>query len=155
MGNDIEAVRSRISEDNGSLKAPTAVGRQELADIVPPHDSYEGKHRFDPTASWTIEEERRVVWKTDLKLLPWLCLMMFGLQARTDLAYFCVNVLTICSLIAVIFPTHSRTTSLMTSTLRPTTTTTELLSSLSVSSQLSFPSSSSPSALVSNGFFRP
>ena len=80
MGNDIEAVRSRISEDNGSLKAPTAVGRQELADIVPPHDSYEGKHRFDPTASWTIEEERRVVWKTDLKLLPWLCLMMFGLQ---------------------------------------------------------------------------
>ena len=80
MGNDIEAVHTRFSEDNGSLKAPTAVGRQELADIIPPHDSYEGKHRFDPTASWTIEEERRVVWKTDLKLLPWLCLMMFGLQ---------------------------------------------------------------------------
>ncbi|KAJ4993661.1 MFS transporter [Stagonosporopsis vannaccii] len=80
MGNDIEAVRSRISEDVGSLKAPTAVGRQELADIIPPHDTYEGKHRFDPTASWTVEEERRVVWKTDLKLLPWLCLMMFGLQ---------------------------------------------------------------------------
>jgi hypothetical protein len=72
MGNDIEAVRARISEDNGSLKAPTAV--------IPPHDSYEGKHRFDPTASWTVEEERSVVWKTDLKLLPWLCLMMFGLQ---------------------------------------------------------------------------
>lgn len=80
MGNDIEAVQSRISEDNGSLKAPTAVGRQELAGIIPPHDSYEGKHRFDPTASWTVEEERRAVWKTDLKLLPWLCLMMFGLQ---------------------------------------------------------------------------
>ncbi|KAJ8106040.1 hypothetical protein OPT61_g9805 [Boeremia exigua] len=80
MGNDIEAVRSHISEDNNSLKAPTAVGRQELADIIPPHETYEGKHRFDPTASWTAEEERRVVWKTDLKLLPWLCLMMFGLQ---------------------------------------------------------------------------
>ncbi len=82
MGHDIEAVQSRFSEDvyHSSLKAPNKVGREELADIVPPHDSYEGKHRFDPTAKWTIEEERRVVWKTDLKLLPWLCLMMFGLQ---------------------------------------------------------------------------
>lgn len=88
MGNDIEAIQSRISEDNGSLKAPTKVGRGELAEIITPHDSYEGKHRFDPSASWTIEEERRVVWKTDLKLLPWLCLMMFGLQVRVNLDSF-------------------------------------------------------------------
>ncbi|KAF1924606.1 MFS general substrate transporter [Didymella exigua CBS 183.55] len=66
MGNDIEAVHTRFSEDNGSLKAPTAVGRQELAGIVPPHDSYEGKHRFDPTASWTVEEERRVLDRGNL-----------------------------------------------------------------------------------------
>jgi hypothetical protein len=92
MGNDIEAVHTRFSEDNGSLKAPTAVGRQELADIIPPHDSYEGKHRFDPTASWTIEEERRVVWKTDLKLLPWLCLMMFGLQVSFTRSWFDASV---------------------------------------------------------------
>lgn len=75
MGADIEATpTARISEDAGSLKQPTSVGRGELADIVPPHDSYEGKHRFDPTASWSVEEEARVVRKTDLKLLPWLCL---------------------------------------------------------------------------------
>jgi hypothetical protein len=81
MGNDIEATphsRHLSNEDANSLKAPSRVGRQELADIVPPHDSYEGNHRFDPYASWSIEEERRVVRKTDLRLLTWLCLMMFG-----------------------------------------------------------------------------
>jgi hypothetical protein len=79
MGNDIEtAPHAHLNEDTNSLKAPTRVGRQELAGIVPPHESYEGHHRFDPHASWSIEEERRVVRKTDLRLLTWLCLMMFG-----------------------------------------------------------------------------
>ncbi|PSN66773.1 MFS general substrate transporter [Corynespora cassiicola Philippines] len=64
MGNDIEAV-PRVSEDVGSLKANLQVGRGELADIIPPHESYEGKHRFDPTASWTEDEERRVIRKLD------------------------------------------------------------------------------------------
>ncbi|OAK93412.1 MFS general substrate transporter [Phaeosphaeriaceae sp. SRC1lsM3a] len=78
---DIEAVASRrASEDANSLKAPTKVGREELADVVRPHDSYEGGHRYDPTASWSTEEERRVVRKTDLRLLVWLCLMMLVLQ---------------------------------------------------------------------------
>lgn len=81
MGHDIETAPQavRVSVDDGSLK-PTKVGREELADIVPPHESYEGRHRFDPHATWTAEEERRVVLKTDLRLLSWLCLMMFGLQ---------------------------------------------------------------------------
>jgi hypothetical protein len=82
MSKDIEAPPhvERISEDVKSLKSSAHVGREELADIVPPHETYEGRHRFDPHASWTIEEERRVVRKTDLRLLTWLCLMMFGLQ---------------------------------------------------------------------------
>lgn len=79
MGNDIEAVpQKHFIENVDPLKAPTRVGRQELADIIPPHETYEGNHRFDPHASWTEEEERRVVRKTDLRLLTWLCLMMFG-----------------------------------------------------------------------------
>lgn len=56
------------------------VGRNHLADVVPPHESYEGFHRFDPSATWTAEEEQRVVRKTDMYLLSWLCLMFFGLQ---------------------------------------------------------------------------
>ncbi|KAF1934816.1 MFS general substrate transporter [Clathrospora elynae] len=81
MGQDIEAApQARISEDGNSLKTPTKVGREELADIIRPHESYEGHHRFDPEASWTIKEERSLVRKTDLRLLSWLCLMMLGLQ---------------------------------------------------------------------------
>jgi hypothetical protein len=84
MGTDIEStphtrhISGSGDADTNSLKAPTKVGRQELADIVPPLESYEGYHRFDPYASWSIEEERSVVRKTDLRLLTWLCLMMFG-----------------------------------------------------------------------------
>ncbi len=57
-----------------------AVGRENIADALPPHESYEGKHRWDPAATWTPQEEARVVRKTDLYLLSWLCLMVtFGL----------------------------------------------------------------------------
>jgi predicted MFS family arabinose efflux permease len=56
------------------------VGRGELADIIRPHETYEGRHRYDLTARWTHQEERRVVLKTDMFLLSWLCVMMFGLQ---------------------------------------------------------------------------
>lgn len=63
---------TQVSEDH--------VGRDVLADVIAPHDSYEGRHRFDPTATWTRAEERRVLRKTDMYLLSWLCFMFFGLQ---------------------------------------------------------------------------
>ncbi|KAI6775850.1 hypothetical protein HG530_002608 [Fusarium avenaceum] len=82
MGNpDIEsspAVAERTSVDID--KSQVGVGREELSNVLPPHDTYEGGHRWDPSATWTPEEEKRVVRKTDLKLLSWLCLMFFGLQ---------------------------------------------------------------------------
>lgn len=43
-------------------------------------DRYEGRHRWDPRARWTEEAESSVVWKTDTRLLGWICLMYFGLQ---------------------------------------------------------------------------
>ena len=52
------------------------VGRENLSDAVAPHESYEGHHRYDPGATWTEQEERRVVWKTDLYLLSWICVMV-------------------------------------------------------------------------------
>ncbi len=52
------------------------VGREHLHTTLPPHESYEGRHRFDPLAEWTVAEERRVVRKTDLRLLSWLCIMV-------------------------------------------------------------------------------
>jgi hypothetical protein len=45
-----------------------------------PIDSYEGKHRWDPKAEWTPEEEKRVIRKLDWKICTWCCFMFFALQ---------------------------------------------------------------------------
>ena len=62
-------------EDTQSSKSPE-VGQEHLAGVTPPHETYEGYHRFDPTASWTPKEERAVVRKTDALLLTCICLMV-------------------------------------------------------------------------------
>ncbi|KAK0657863.1 major facilitator superfamily transporter [Cercophora newfieldiana] len=56
------------------------VGRDKLSNVVPPDDKFEGKHRWDLEATWTPEEEKAVVRKTDIWLMSWLCVMFFGLQ---------------------------------------------------------------------------
>lgn len=68
--------------ESSSLKGLTdvQVGRSELSDAIPPDHKYEGRHRWDPTATWTEAEEKSVIRKTDLCLLTWLCVMFFGLQ---------------------------------------------------------------------------
>ncbi|MCJ1334415.1 hypothetical protein MMC10_011124 [Thelotrema lepadinum] len=45
-----------------------------------PIDSYEGKHRYDPKATWTPEEEKRLVRRLDWRICSWCCLMFFALQ---------------------------------------------------------------------------
>lgn len=89
MGNteDIETstqpaeVRSSSRQNGSSLKGVEAsVGREQLSSVVPPDDLYEGKHRWDPAAEWSKKEERSVVWKTDIRLMSWLCVMFFALQ---------------------------------------------------------------------------
>ncbi|KAJ9110904.1 hypothetical protein QFC19_001413 [Naganishia cerealis] len=52
-----------------SLTDYVPIGRAELSDKVPPNDSYEGKHRWDPEATWTKAEERKLVRKIDFWLL--------------------------------------------------------------------------------------
>lgn len=70
---------AQVYETLSSTKV-TEVGRENLASKVPPHESYEGRHRWDPSLEWTPEEERKVVRKTDLYLMSWICVMFFGLQ---------------------------------------------------------------------------
>ncbi|KAN0059609.1 hypothetical protein ACQY0O_008177 [Thecaphora frezii] len=70
---------SSVSSKNPpSSTAPT--GRSALLSTLPPSEHYESSHRFNPTLSWTRSEESRLVLKTDLMLLSWICLMFFGLQ---------------------------------------------------------------------------
>jgi hypothetical protein len=82
MDADIEGVRANESYNATNIqKHPSADPRkplatENLADVVAPHPSYEGHHRFDPTASWSIQEEKAVVWKTDVFFLGWVCIMV-------------------------------------------------------------------------------
>ena len=79
MSTEYDVKESKVSSNSeAALSQLTSapVGRENLSDIVHPHESYEGSHRFDPGATWTEEEERRVVRKTDLYLLSWLCVMV-------------------------------------------------------------------------------
>ncbi|KAK4191024.1 major facilitator superfamily domain-containing protein [Podospora australis] len=76
----LEQTGSRDDNPASRKGAEPAVGRAELSSAIPPDDRYEGKHRWDPLATWTPEEERAVVRKTDIWLLSWLCVMFFGLQ---------------------------------------------------------------------------
>lgn len=49
---------------------------------------YEGRHRYDPTAEWTEEEEKHVTRKVDVRVMSWLCLAFFCLQLdRGNISY--------------------------------------------------------------------
>ncbi|KAJ9101059.1 hypothetical protein QFC21_003277 [Naganishia friedmannii] len=63
-----------------SLTDYVPLGREHLSDKVPPSDKYEGKHRWDPEATWTKTEERKLVRKIDFWLLSVVCVMFIGLQ---------------------------------------------------------------------------
>lgn len=72
---------SKVSlEQTSSTPSDAPLVSAALADVIPPHESYEGYGHWDPTMTWTEAEERKVIRKTDFFLLSMLCLMMFGLQ---------------------------------------------------------------------------
>jgi hypothetical protein len=58
-----------VTTTSYTKEIPTEVGRTHIH--LRPHESYEGAHRWDPEATWTPEEEAKVVRKTDLTLLTW------------------------------------------------------------------------------------
>lgn len=41
---------------------------------------YECRGEFDPTYTWTPEEEKRLIRKLDFRVCAWACVMFFGLQ---------------------------------------------------------------------------
>lgn len=50
-----------LSESLKQHISSIAIGNSDLARFHVPIDAYEGKHRFDPDAEWTAEEERVLV----------------------------------------------------------------------------------------------
>ena len=51
-----------------------------LESYYAPIDSYEGRHRYDPKATWSKAEEAALIRKLDVRVCAWCCLMFFALQ---------------------------------------------------------------------------
>ncbi|MCJ1262594.1 hypothetical protein MMC22_002464 [Lobaria immixta] len=45
-----------------------------------PIEKYEGRHRFDMHATWSDEEEKKLVRRLDWRICLWACIMFFALQ---------------------------------------------------------------------------
>jgi hypothetical protein len=88
---EIEATKGSTA-GRASQISIVQVGRENLSDALAPHESYEGRHRYDPGATWTEQEERRVVWKTDLYLLSWICVMVRIIAVLKSMIYLIFTV---------------------------------------------------------------
>ena len=74
-----------VSEDTSnsaqsSLAEDKAFLRTSGLDNEEPIDTYEGKHRWDPSFEWQPDEEKRVLRKIDMRICTWVCLAFFCLQ---------------------------------------------------------------------------
>lgn len=67
----------------GESQKPELVSQTEevsLEKYYVPIDTYEGRHRYDPKATWTVEEEKALIRRLDVRVCAWCCLMFFALQ---------------------------------------------------------------------------
>ncbi|WVQ87938.1 hypothetical protein IAS59_001669 [Cryptococcus gattii] len=69
-------------EDKGELSYPDINESVETLDAkwYEPPDSYESKHRWDPGAKWTPQEETRLRRKLDIRVAAFACLCFAALQ---------------------------------------------------------------------------
>ncbi|KAB5576337.1 major facilitator superfamily domain-containing protein [Coniochaeta sp. 2T2.1] len=83
------------SELSGSDESGAAWGKNPFEDpVVAEHwrtvyenNKYECRHVFDPTLTWSEEEEKRLIRKLDWRVCLWACVMFFALQVdRGNLA---------------------------------------------------------------------
>ncbi|BAE57542.1 major facilitator superfamily domain-containing protein [Aspergillus flavus] len=76
-------VETRPYEESTNSHASNPFADPEVAEryaLIYEKAQYECRHVFDPTLTWTPEEERALVRKLDWRVCLWACVMFFGLQ---------------------------------------------------------------------------
>ncbi|KUJ20100.1 MFS general substrate transporter [Mollisia scopiformis] len=71
------------SDENGELFKRNPFLDPDVAEhwtAVYEQSQYECRHEFDPTFTWSEEEEKRIIRKLDWRVCLWACVMFFGLQ---------------------------------------------------------------------------
>ncbi|KAK5050607.1 hypothetical protein LTR84_003889 [Exophiala bonariae] len=77
----IDSDASSFDEDGEVVKNVNNVfDAPEAAEIYKPVEGFEGTHRFDPSATWTQEEEKALIRKLDWRIALPACIMFFALQ---------------------------------------------------------------------------
>ena len=75
--------RDSDEEDVAARLKPELVSKDDkltLDEYYQPIDSYEGRHRYDPKATWSKAEEKALIRRLDLRVCAYCCLMFFALQ---------------------------------------------------------------------------
>ncbi|CAF9937050.1 MAG: hypothetical protein HETSPECPRED_010544 [Heterodermia speciosa] len=74
--------RDSDEEDSAARLKPDLVPQDDehsLDKYYQPIDSYEGRHRYDPKATWSKAEEKALIRRLDLRVCAYCCFMFFAL----------------------------------------------------------------------------
>jgi hypothetical protein len=78
-GVDLKELEAAAVTSAREYSASNEDGNKLIHHFVP-ITSYEGYHRFDPEATWTEEEENKLIKKVDIRIFLWVLVMFFALQ---------------------------------------------------------------------------
>lgn len=80
--NAVTIPSSGAEESGDDLKAIAAANESvdSLEKFYIPIKRYEGRHRYDPSATWTDAEERSLIRRLDVRVCAYCCFMFFALQ---------------------------------------------------------------------------
>ncbi|KAM3466300.1 hypothetical protein NHJ6243_001040 [Beauveria neobassiana] len=90
--NDIPELGALVTKRQSIFQRSTRVDKEAIAtqpsvfddpstlEKYYPKQTWENYHRFDPLYRWTWNEESKLVWKLDFRIMTWACIMFMALE---------------------------------------------------------------------------